>query len=113
MENEEAPEKRCVICGAALEGVAAKASGEYRCRRCGCTGRYEGEGLVALFIPDYHARLMELEALNREVLNDINLEGMKGEYRDMKYLQRKHLERQDILAEYSFLTYFKEYIDKW
>lgn len=96
-----------------LEGVTADESGEHRCRRCGTTGRYEGENLLALFIPDYHARLMELEKLNRELLREIDLEGFKGEYRDMRYLQKKHLERQDLLAEYAFLSFFREFVEKW
>lgn len=93
--------------------MATFESGDKRCRRCGTTGRYDGEDLVAIFIPNYHARLMELEKRNREVLEEINLEGMKGEYRDMGYLRSKHLQRQDILAEYSLLTFFRSFVEKW
>lgn len=110
---EPQPEKKCALCGAVLEGVAADESGEYRCARCGTTGRYDGGNLLALFIPNYHARLVELESLNRELLREIDLEGFKGEYRDMKYLQKKHLERQGILAEYAFLSFFREFVEKW
>jgi hypothetical protein len=31
----------------------------------------------------------------------------------MKYLQGKHLERQGVLAEVSFLSYFREFVDRW
>jgi hypothetical protein len=110
---EEAPEKKCPLCSAVLEGVDEGASGEFRCGRCGATSRYEEPDLVAMFIPGYHRRLMELEALNRELVGEIEIEGMKGEARDMSYLQKKHLERQDLLAEYAFLSHFRDFVEKW
>lgn len=110
---ERPPERKCPFCGAVLEGVFQGSSGEARCRRCGTTGRYQGENLVAIFIPRYHARLIELENRNRDLLKEIELEGMKGEYRNMKYLQKKHLERQDVLAEYAFLSHFRPFVEKW
>ncbi len=110
---EPVPEKKCALCGAVIEGVAADESGEHRCGHCGSTGRYEGKNLVALFVPDYHARMAELESRNRELLGEIDLEGIKGEYRDMRYLQKKHLERQDVLAEYSLLSFFRDFVQKW
>jgi hypothetical protein len=110
---EPAEEKKCPVCGAVQEGVAGDAGGEYRCPHCGCSGRYQGVDLVALFIPGFHRRLMELEALNKELIAEIEMEGMKGAARDMRYLQKKHLERQDALAEYSFLSHFTGFIDKW
>lgn len=108
-----APEKKCSVCGAVLEGVEASQSGEFRCRRCATTGRYEGKDLVAVFFPGYHRRLTELEARNKDLLAEIEMEGMKGPARDMRFLQRKHLERQDLLAEYAFLSHFRDYIEKW
>jgi len=96
-----------------LEGVGSKASGEFRCARCGSTGRYEGENLIAIHIPNYELRLAELERRNRELIGEIQLEGIKGEYRDMQYLQKKHLERQHVLAEYSFLSYFRQFVERW
>ena len=110
---EPSPEKKCVFCGAALDGVAADESGEHRCRRCGATGRFEGENLVAVFIPRYDARLMELEALEREISGEIDLEGMKGQYRDMGFIRKKHLERQGVLSEYAFLSHFRPFTEKW
>ena len=110
---ESTAEKKCALCGAVLEGVGARESGEYRCRRCGTTARHDGGDLVALFIPTYYARLAELESLNREMLQEIDLEGMKGQHRDMRYLQKKHLQRQDVLAEYSLLSYFRPFVEKW
>jgi len=110
---EPAAEKRCVVCGAVLEGVPEQESGEFRCRRCGTTGRYKGVDLVAVFIPGYHRRLAELETLSKDLLGEIEIEGMKGPARDMRFLQKKHLERQDLLSEYAFLTHFKDFVDKW
>jgi hypothetical protein len=112
MEESQRP-KKCEFCGAVLEGAASGQSGEFKCRRCGTTARYEGADMVAIFIPNHHARLRELESLHREIIEDINLEGMKGEYRDMRYLQKKHLERQDVLTEYSFLSHFLPFLEKW
>ncbi|MCJ7744886.1 MAG: RNHCP domain-containing protein [Actinobacteria bacterium] len=106
-------EKKCALCGAALEGVGARESGEHRCGRCGATGRYAGESLVAIFIPNYYARLAELESLNRELVQEINLEGARGEQRDMRFLQKKHLERQGALAEYVLISYFRPFVEKW
>jgi hypothetical protein len=110
---EEVPEKKCVLCGAVLEGVEETASGEFRCRHCGTTGRYDSVNLVAIFIPNYHARLAELDSLNKELVRDIEMEGMKGPRRDMRYLQKQHLRRQDVLCEYAFLSHFKEFVEKW
>jgi hypothetical protein len=110
---EQTPEKKCPLCGGYIEGAAPDASGDFRCGRCGATGRYEGESLVAMLIPGYFARMEELERRNREILAEINFESLKGEGRDMKYLQGKHLERQGVLAEVSFLSYFREFVDRW
>jgi len=110
---EQTPEKKCPLCGAFIEGAAPDASGDFRCPRCGSTGRYEGESLVALLIPGYLARMEELERRNREVLAEIDFESLKGEGRDMQYLQSKHLERQGVLAEVSFLSYFRAFVDRW
>jgi hypothetical protein len=108
-----AREKKCALCGAAHDGVPADANGEFRCARCGATGRFGGEDLTAISIPGYHRRLAELESLNRELLGEIDAEGRKGGARDMRTLQRKHLERQDILCEYAFLAHFRQFVEKW
>lgn len=105
--------KKCPLCGAAIEKASADAHDQYRCLRCGTTGRYEGENLAAIFIPGYFARIMELERMNKEILEEIELESIKGEYRDAVFLQKKHLERQGVLAEYSMLSYFRPFVDKW
>lgn len=109
----EKPEKKCAFCGVPLEDVPEDETGEFRCPRCGVTARFSGADLVAIFIPGYYRRLMELEALNKELVVEIEIEGMKGGGRDMPFLRKKHLERQDLLAEFSFLTHFREFVDKW
>ncbi|MDD5448759.1 MAG: hypothetical protein PHO53_06325 [Actinomycetota bacterium] len=109
----ETQEKVCAFCGAVIEGIDALQWGEFRCPRCGVTGRYEGESMVAIFIPNYQKRIVELERLNQEITEEITLEGMKGEKRDMEYIRRKHMERQGILAEYSFLSHFSPFVDRW
>ncbi len=113
MEGEEERYKRCPFCGALIEGVRVNASGDHRCGRCGSTGRYDGENLIAIFIPNYFARLAELERRNRELVDEIYLEGLKGDARDREYLQRMNLERQSVLAEYSMLSYFRDFVEKW
>jgi hypothetical protein len=105
--------KKCPLCGAVVGGAELCESGAHRCRRCGTTCRYEDENLVAMFIPGYFARLMELERMNLEILDDIELESIKGEYRDAEYIRKKHLERQGVLAEYSMLSYFRPLVEKW
>jgi len=110
---EEAREKKCAVCGAVFEGIEESQTGEFQCHRCATTCRFKGVDLVAVFIPGYHRRLMELESQNKDLLAEIEIEGMKGQNRDMAWLQKKHLERQDLLAEYAFLTHFRDFVDKW
>jgi hypothetical protein len=111
--TDEPKEKKCAVCGAVLEGVGEDQGGEFRCARCGSTGRYEGVDLVAVFMPGFYRRLDELEERNRDLVQEIEIEGMKGQARDMDFLQKKHLERQDVLAEYSFLSHFRDFIERW
>lgn len=111
--GEGAGERECPLCGAALEGVGVSESGEFRCARCRSTARFDGESLLAIEIPGYHRRLVELEAANRQLVREIEEEGRKGPARDARTLRKKHLERQDVLCEYGFLSHFREYVDKW
>lgn len=110
---EEQQEKKCALCGAVFDGVAETDSGEFTCRRCATSERYDGVNLVAINITNYYARLAELEARNKELVGEIEIEGIKGSHRDRGYLQKKHLERQDVLTEYSFLSHFRVFIEKW
>jgi hypothetical protein len=110
---EEQQEKKCALCGAVFDGVAETDSGEFTCRRCATSARYDGVNLVAINITNYYAMLAELEARNKELVGEIEFEGNKGSHRDMGYLRKKHLERQDVLAECSFLSHFRAFVEKW
>ena len=68
---EEQREKKCALCGAVFDGVAETDSGEFTCRRCATSERYDGVNLVAINITNYYARLAELEARNKELETEI------------------------------------------
>ena len=110
---DDVVKRKCVVCGAAIEGSEGSAVEECGCRHCGAIGRYRGKELIALDIPRYFPRLQELERRNKELTAEIYHEGLKGEARDMRHIQDKHQERQSILAEYSLLSYFRQFVDKW
>jgi hypothetical protein len=93
---ENLPDEACVIC-----------------RRCGTRARFRGEELEALLIPNYRLRLLELERRNIELTREIEQEGRKGPMRDQQLLHFMHMERQRLLSEYSFLSYFSTFVDKW
>jgi hypothetical protein len=83
------------------------------CPHCRTRVRFQGEELEALDIPGYRARLMDLERMNAELTGRIEEEGSKGEARDRRLLQSLHLERQQVLSEYGFLSCFSNYQEKW
>ena len=51
--------------------------------------------------------------MNAELTGRIEEEGARGEARDRGLLQSLHAERQRILSEYGFLSYFSRYQEKW
>jgi hypothetical protein len=87
--------------------------GEFECRRCGSLARFRGEDLLAMYIPRYHLRLEELSRRNGELLSLIEAESGRGEARSMTELRTLHEERQRVLSEYSFLSYFRQFLAKW
>ncbi len=104
-------ERHCPLC----DGVAF-AEGEaglYRCARCRSRARFEGESLVAIDIPDYYLRLEALRRRNQELVALIEAESGRGAGRDMTVLSSLHGERQRVLSEYSFLSYFQEFVENW
>lgn len=104
-------EERCPLCNAWMrreEGVDYLA-----CGRCGTLARFSGGELDALFIPGYRRRLEELERRNRELLEMIDAEGRKGELRDMRAIRSLHEERQRVLSEFSFYSYFRQFTERW
>jgi Zn-finger nucleic acid-binding protein len=103
--------EKCPLCATELEAVTGE---QYQfCPRCRTRVRFRGEELEALDIPSYHARLAELEGRNAELTGMIEQEGGKGASRDQALLQSFHLERQRVLSEYGFLSYFSRYQEKW
>ncbi len=103
--------KECPLCAAELEAMPGEE--HLVCPRCRTRVRFRGEELEALDIPSYRARLAELEGRNAELTGRIEEEGSKGVSRDRALLQSLHLERQRILSEYGFLSYFSRYQEKW
>ena len=102
---------RCPLCGAEME--EAPEGDCWRCPRCHTRARFHGEELEALDIPSYHRRMEELERMNSELTANIEEEGKKGARRDRRRLQALHLERQRVLSEYSFLSYFSCFQERW
>ncbi len=102
---------KCPLCGAAMEEDPEE--GCRRCPRCRTRARFRGGELEALDIPSYQLRLLELERLNAQLTADIEEEGRKGARRDRGRLQDLHLRRQRVLSEYSFLSYFSMYQERW
>lgn len=111
--NEGPGDRKCPFCSCAIDGVMPDESGEFSCSKCGSTGRYEGNNLVAIDIPSFRMRLIELEKLEKEITEDIELESMRGLHRNLMYLQEKIQERQMVQSEYAFLSNFRMLIEKW
>ncbi len=84
-----------------------------RCPRCHTRARFRREELEAVDIPFYYARLAELERMNARITADIEEEGRRGERRDRFRLQALHMERQRVLSEFSFLSYFSVFQERW
>jgi hypothetical protein len=103
--------RRCPLCnGWMKESEEEQVS---RCSRCRTEARFREDELLALKIPDYHLRLEELRRQNEEILSLIEAESGKGAARDMRALRSLHEERQRVLSEYSYLSYFQQFIDRW
>ncbi|MGQ9537788.1 MAG: hypothetical protein ACUVT4_11315 [Actinomycetota bacterium] len=107
----QAEERRCPLCNAILEALPEE--GCFRCRKCHSLSRFRGEELLAMDIPGYYRRLEDLRRRNLEIMTLIEAEGMKGEGRDMRSIRNLHEERQRILSEYSFLSYFQQFVERW
>lgn len=103
--------RRCPLCDAEMH--AAMEGGCQECRRCGTLARFSGDQLIALNIPHYYLRLEELRRRNAELVNLIEMESRKGAGRDMRGLRSMHEERQRVLSEFSFLSYFEQFVERW
>ncbi len=103
-------EKRCPVCGATLK--VTDESGLMRCLRCGTEAAFEEGELASLEIPGYELRLREIGERVRELNRAIDIEGSRGDARDMQRIQRFHHERQELLSEYSFLEHFEAMVER-
>ena len=87
--------------------------GTFICLRCRSQARFRGEELLAMKIPGYEIRLEELQRRHAEVLDLNETESGKVNARDMRDLRPLHEERLRVLSEFSFLGYFRQFIERW
>ena len=111
MSSGQTEERRCPLCDAIMHVMQEE--GNYECGRCGSMARFREEQLMAMYIPHYHLRLEELSRRNVELVSLIEMESGRGEARSMTKLRSLHEERQRVLSEYSFLSYFGPFTEKW
>jgi DNA-binding NtrC family response regulator len=95
-------------------GMLAQTGEEgFICMRCRSEARYRGGELLAMKIPGYELRLEELRRRHAEILALIEAESGKGSARDMRILRSLHEERQRVLSEFSFMGYFRQFVERW
>lgn len=111
METGEHEERRCPLCNALLQEMAEEEC--FECLRCHSLSRFRGVELIAMNIPHYRLRLEELRRRNLEIISMIELESGRGAGRDMRAIRSLHEERQRVLSEYSFLSYFEQFVERW
>lgn len=111
MQPEEEEERHCPLCNGLLQPTEEEEC--YECMRCRSLARFRGEELAAMSIPGYELRLEELRRRNAEILTLIEAESVKGAGRDMNALRSLHEERQRVLSEFSFLGYFRQFVERW
>jgi hypothetical protein len=103
-------ERHCPLCYGMMDLTEEEC---YECIRCHSRSRFHGEELLAMRIPHYEVRMEELRRMHEEVLGRIEEEAGKGGERDMRALRSLHEERQRVLSEYSFMSYFRQFVDRW
>ncbi len=91
---------------------ASEEPGFWLCSRCGTEAKFETDQIVSLDIPGYVLRLREIERRLPEVTREIEVEGAKGEARDMNRIRTLHGERQQLLSEFSFLNHFGKLVER-
>ncbi|MEW6552720.1 MAG: hypothetical protein AB1384_00345 [Actinomycetota bacterium] len=111
MQPQEEEERHCPMCNGILVREADERS--FVCLRCRSQARFSGEELLAMKIPGYELRLEELQRRHAEILALIEAESGRGNARDMRALRSLHEERQRVLSEFSFLGYFRQFIERW
>lgn len=92
--------------------TASEEPGFWLCTRCRSEARFDDDQHVSLDIPGYEAKLREIERRLPEVTHEIELEGAKGDARDLNRIRTLHSERQRLLTEFSFLTHFEELVER-
>jgi len=111
LQPPDEEERHCPMCNGLLEITEEK--GLFVCMRCRSLARFRGGELLAMKIPGYELRLEELQRHHAEVLASIEGESGKGAARDMRKLRAMHEERQRVLSEFSFLGYFRQFVERW
>jgi hypothetical protein len=104
-------EVHCPLCNGLMR--EEEGTDHMACTRCRTLARFHGGVLDAVFIPNYHRRLEELRRRHQELLGMIEVEGRKGASRDMRLIRSLHEERQRVLSEYSFYSYFQQFTERW
>ena len=116
MKQGEDEELHCPLCNGFLATEEEAEGGEravYICMRCRSESLFRGEELIAMRIPGYDLRLQELQKRHAEILALIEAESGRGSGRDMRVLRSLHEERQRVLSEYSFMGYFRQFVERW
>jgi hypothetical protein len=111
LHQREEEERHCPLCHGLL--MVTEEVRCFECMRCRSLARFQGEELLAMSIPGYEIRLMELERRHAEIIALIDAEGARGAARDMRSLRSLHEERQRVLSEFSFLSYFRQFVERW
>jgi hypothetical protein len=111
LQPHDEEECHCPMCN----GIMAREDeeGTFICLRCRSQARFRGGELLAMKIPGYELRLEELQKRHTEVLALIEAESARGSARDMRALRSLHEERQRVLSEFSFLGYFRQFMERW
>ncbi|MDD3718847.1 MAG: hypothetical protein PHP28_09320 [Actinomycetota bacterium] len=104
-------ELHCPMCNGIMVQEGGKDS--YTCTRCRSEARFRGEELLAMKIPGYELRIEELRRRHAEILSLIEAESGRGGERDIRTLRSLHEERQRVLSEFSFMGYFRQFVERW
>ena len=104
-------ELHCPMCNGIMVQEGGKDS--YTCTRCRSEARFRGEELLAMKIPGYELRIEELRRRHAEILSLIEAESGRGGERDRRSLRWLHEERHRVLSEFSFMGYFRQFVERW
>jgi hypothetical protein len=111
LQPHEEEERHCPLCNGLL--ALTDEGGRFICMRCRSESLFRGGELLAMKIPGYELRLEELQKRHTEILALIESESGRGSARDMRALRSLHEERQRVLSEFSFMGYFRQFVERW